>query len=107
MDLSRSSGVLLHLSSLPGPFGIGDMGPAAYRFADALHDAGQRVWQVLPLVPVGFGYSPYASPSTFAGNPLFVSPERLVEEGLLDAEDISGPPAFPLKSVDFRSGFAL
>lgn len=101
LNLPRSSGVLLHISSLPGPHGIGDLGPAAYAFADFLADTGQRLWQVLPLVPVGHGHSPYSSPSTFAGNPLFISPEGLVEDGLLDDEDLSDSPHLPTNHVDF------
>ncbi len=99
--LPRSSGILLHPTSLPGPFGIGDLGPAAYRFVDFLVEAGQRLWQMLPLVPVGLGFSPYASPSTFAGNPLLISPERLVEQGLLQPNDIARPPDFPEDRVDY------
>jgi len=99
--LPRSSGILLHPTSLPGPFGIGDLGPAAYRFVDFLVEAGQRLWQMLPLVPVGLGFSPYASPSTFAGNPLLISPERLVEQGLLQPDDIARPPDFPEDRVDY------
>lgn len=94
MDHPRSSGILLHVTSLPGPYGIGDLGPAAYQFADWLQQAGQRIWQVLPLVPVGLGNSPYASPSTFAGNPLLVSPDLLLEDGLLTASDLRARPAF-------------
>lgn len=97
----RSSGLLLHLSSLPGPYGIGDLGPQAYYFANFLRDTRQSLWQVLPFVPVGDGYSPYASPSTFAGNPLFISPERLVDDRLLDAQDLTDTPAFPAAAVDF------
>ena len=88
MEFSRSSGILLHISSLPGPYGIGDLGPSAYRFADFLESSGQHIWQVLPLVPVGKGYSPYSSPSTFAGNPLLISPDLLIEDGLLLEEDV-------------------
>lgn len=102
MDFPRSSGILLHISSLPGPFGIGDFGPAAYQFADTLAYADQHIWQVLPLVPVGYGYSPYASPSTFAGNPLFISPERLVDEGLLERRDLQSIPDFPSHQVAFE-----
>src|ERR1700755_623902 len=91
MNFPRSSGILLHPTSLPGPFGIGDLGPAAYAFADFLEAAGQSLWQVLPLGPTGYGDSPYACYSAFAGNTLLVSPDRLVNEGLLthrrDAED--------------------
>lgn len=79
----RRSGLLLHPTSLPGPHGIGDLGPGALAFADFLAAAGQRLWQVLPLGPTGFGDSPYQALGAFAGNPLLVSPERLVEDGLL------------------------
>ncbi len=82
----RSSGILLHPTSLPGRWGIGDLGAAAYRFVDFLVASGQSLWQILPLGPTGFGNSPYQSPSAFAGNPLLVSLETLVEEGLLPAE---------------------
>jgi 4-alpha-glucanotransferase len=91
----RQSGLLLHITSLPGPYGMGDFGPAAYRFVDALERAGQRLWQVLPLVPPGYGHSPYSSPSTFALSPLLISPERLREDGLLTKQDLAGAPAFP------------
>jgi len=80
---SRSSGILLHPTSLPGPFGIGDIGPGAVAFVDWLKRAGQGVWQVLPLGPTGYGDSPYASFSSFAGNELLISPENLVRDGLL------------------------
>ena len=103
MDVPRSSGILLHISSLPGRFGIGDLGPSAYEFANLLSYADQQVWQVLPLVPVGYGYSPYASPSTFAGNPLLISPERLCEQGFLSPEDIASPPEFKSDCVDFEA----
>ena len=71
----RSSGVLMHVTSLPSPYGIGDVGPAAYAWVDRLHDAGQRWWQALPLGPTGHGNSPYSALSSFAGNSLLVSPE--------------------------------
>ncbi len=100
MDLPRSSGLLLHLTSLPSPFGIGDLGPQARRFVDFLETAGQQVWQMLPAVPVGQGFSPYASPSTFAGNPLFISPLRLHETGLLTDEDLQAIPPFPDDGID-------
>ncbi len=77
----RASGVLLHVTSLPGPHGSGDLGPAAYHYIDWLHDAGQRLWQVLPLTPIGPGDSPYQSVSAFAGSPLLVALEPLVERG--------------------------
>lgn len=92
MRFPRSSGILLHPTSLPGQYGIGDFGEAAYQFVDFLAHAGQRWWQMLPLVPTGYGNSPYQSPSAFAGNPLLISLERLIEDGLLTAEDI---PPFP------------
>src|SRR5687767_6621062 len=85
MEFPRTSGILLHPTSLPGPFGIGDLGPQAYKFVDFLVAAGQKLWQVLPLGPTGYGDSPYACYSAFAGNTLLISPEQLVVEGLLDA----------------------
>jgi len=81
----RLSGILLHPTSLPGPYGIGDLGPEAYKFADFLVAAGQSLWQVLPLGPTGYGDSPYACYSAFAGNTLLISPEQLVADGLLDS----------------------
>ena len=92
MALERSSGLLLHISSLPSYGGIGDFGPAAYAFADFLASAKQRLWQVLPLSPTGYGNSPYAALSAFAGNPLLISLEKLVEAGWLSAEQIQGLP---------------
>ncbi len=84
----RSSGILLHISSLPGPYGIGSMGQEARRFIDFLQSAGQRYWQMLPLVPPGEGASPYMSPSSAAGNPLLIDLEDLVQRGLLSASDL-------------------
>jgi 4-alpha-glucanotransferase len=104
--LSRSSGVLLHPTSLPGPFGIGDLGPAAYAWVDALAQAKQSWWQILPLGPTGFGDSPYQSYSAFAGNPLLISPERLRDDGLIDASDLAGPQ-FPAERVDFPAVIAF
>jgi 4-alpha-glucanotransferase len=92
----------MHITSLPSRFGIGDLGPEAYRFADTLVEAGQTIWQVLPIVPVGFGYSPYASPSTFAGNPHLISPDLLIRDGLLTKKDVGDLPVFPLQNVDFH-----
>ena len=86
MNFPRASGILLHPTSLPGGFGVGDFGPEAYKFVDFLVSAGQRLWQVLPLGPTGYGDSPYACYSGFAGNTLLISPERLVDEGLLDGD---------------------
>lgn len=84
----RASGVLLHPTSLPGPHGIGDLGPQAYRFAGILAACGQTWWQMLPISPIGAGNSPYASPSAFAGNPLLLSLERLKDDGLLADSDL-------------------
>ncbi len=88
--LSRSSGVLLPIFSLPSRFGIGDLGPGAFRFVDFLHAAGQRIWQILPLNPTeaASGHSPYHSVSCFACNPLLISPEALAAEGLIDLADL-------------------
>src|SRR5215469_7945910 len=79
----RASGILLHVTSLPSPYGIGDMGPAAFAWIDRLHEAGQRWWQALPLGPTGYGDSPYQALSSFASNGLLISPELLLEDGLL------------------------
>ncbi|MGA1368429.1 MAG: 4-alpha-glucanotransferase [Blastocatellia bacterium] len=97
----RTSGILLHPTSLPGPFGIGDLGPEAYRFVDLLEEAGQGLWQVLPLGPTGYGDSPYQCFSAFAGNPLLISPERLVQDGLLTPADWATLPSFPDDQVDY------
>ncbi len=96
----RSAGVLLHPTSLPGPYGIGDVGPAAYAWIDGLVSAKQHWWQILPLGPTGFGDSPYQSFSAFAGNPLLVSPELLRDDGLLDAAELVSVH-FPPERVDF------
>jgi 4-alpha-glucanotransferase len=105
MSFPRSSGVLLHPTSLPGGAGIGDLGPSALAFIDLLAAARQRVWQVLPLGPTGYGDSPYQCFSAFAGNPLLISLERLVEEGLLDASQAlaAAPDA---GSIDFPAVIA-
>ena len=97
--LNRESGILLHISSLPSPHGIGTFGADAYRFADFLKSAGQKYWQVLPLGHTGFGDSPYQSFSSFAGNPYFIDPDMLVSQGLLSAEDVSD------SDTPLRSGF--
>ncbi|HLZ20541.1 MAG TPA: 4-alpha-glucanotransferase [Ktedonobacterales bacterium] len=101
MKWPRAGGILIHPTSLPGPFGIGDFGPAANVLLDFLATARQTLWQVLPLGPTGYGNSPYAILSAFAGNPLLISPERLVEEDLLAAGDVMNLPAFPGDRVDF------
>ena len=79
LSTARSAGIILHPTSLPGPFGVGDLGPAAYAWVDLLAGAGQKWWQVLPLGPTGYGDSPYQCFSAFAGNPLLVSPQMLVQ----------------------------
>ena len=84
----RQSGILMHITSLPGPYGVGTMGAQAFRFVDFLAEAGQRCWQILPLNPTGFGDSPYQSCSTFAGNPYLIDLELLVDEGLLKREEL-------------------
>ena len=86
--MKRSSGILLPVSSLPSPYGIGTFGKAAYEFADFLKASGQKYWQVLPLGPTSYGDSPYQSFSTFAGNPYFIDLEELVKEGLITKKDI-------------------
>ena len=101
MALPRASGILLHPTSLPGRFGIGDLGDNAYRFADFLNAGGQSIWQVLPLGPTGDGHSPYACYSAFAGNTLLISPERLFEEGLLSETDLAALPSLSPERVDF------
>jgi len=101
MSFPRASGILLHPTSLPGRFGIGDLGTAAYEFVDFLIETGQSLWQALPLGPTGYGDSPYSCFSAFAGNPLLVSLEPLVEDGLLDPSDIENAPEFPSSRVDY------
>ena len=95
----RASGLLLHATSLPSPYGIGDLGPSAFTWIDRLHEAGQTWWQALPLGPTGYGNSPYQCLSSFAGNGLLVSPQFLVEDGLLEADDCKG--AFSSSTIDY------
>jgi len=103
MSFPRASGILLHPTSLPGRFGIGDLGREAYQFADFLASTGQRLWQVLPLGPTGSGNSPYQCLSVFAGNPLLISLERLVEDKFLEQTDLNDIPSFPKDRVDYDS----
>src|SRR5580692_6694031 len=103
MPFPRAAGILLHPTSLPSRGGIGDLGPAAYSFADSLASARQGLWQVLPLGPLGYGNSPYSSISAFAGNPLLISLERLSSHGWIDSAKISGP-ARSFSTVPFDSG---
>lgn len=100
---TRSSGVLLHITSLPGGYGIGDVGKEAYEFIDFLHAAGQRLWQVLPLTPTGYGNSPYYSYSAMANNHLLISPDALVQRGYLAATDIQHLPPFSGERVDYST----
>ena len=101
MELTRASGILLHPTSFPGPYGIGDLGEPAYHFIDYLVEAKQTLWQVLPLGPTGYGDSPYASFSSFAGNPLLISLDKLVEAGDLELADVADIPPFPIDQVDY------
>jgi 4-alpha-glucanotransferase len=96
----RASGLLLHVTSLPSPYGVGDLGPAAFEWVDRLRQAGQSWWQALPLGPTGYGNSPYQSLSSFAGNGLLISPQRLIEDGLLEAGDCDGF-SLPAATVDY------
>src|SRR5690606_27297221 len=100
MSFQRAAGVLLHPTSLPSRFGIGDLGDSAYQFVDFLVAAKQQLCQLLPLGPTGYGDSPYQSFSAFAGNPLLISPERLVADGFLPAEALEVVPHFPTGAVD-------
>ena len=101
MKFTRASGVLLHPTSLPGPYGSGDLGPAADQFLDFLAGASQRIWQILPVGPTGYGDSPYQCYSAFAGSPVLISPERMVEQGLLRRRDLDGIPPLPPGTCDF------
>ena len=100
MPFERASGLLLHPTSLPSRGGIGDLGPAAYEFLDFLAAAKQRLWQVLPLGPLGYGNSPYSATSAFAGNPLLISLERLAERGWLAPERLAALPQM-VGAVDY------
>ncbi|WP_375513173.1 4-alpha-glucanotransferase [uncultured Nostoc sp.] len=102
MPFPRSSGILLHPTSFPSRFGIGDLGLEAYRFIDFLKESHQQYWQVLPLGPTAYGNSPYMCYSAMAGNPLLISPEKLRDEGLLTEEDFANLPGFSEEKVDFK-----
>jgi len=101
MQFERSAGILLHPTSLPGKYGIGDLGNEAYKFIDFLKEAGQTIWQTFPLGPTGYGDSPYQCFSAFAGNPLLVSPEKLFEDGFLSDNDLINPPISNPKKIDY------
>jgi 4-alpha-glucanotransferase len=98
---ARASGILLHLTSLPGRCGIGDLGDAAYRFVDFLEASGQQLWQIMPLGPTSYGDSPYQALSAFAGNPLLISLERLIDEHCLAPWDLDGADDLPANAVDY------
>jgi len=98
----RQSGILLHLTSLPSRYGVGDMGPAAFQWIDRLRDAGQAWWQVLPLGSTGYGNSPYQPLSSFAGNALLISPDALIDDGLVPARYCEWR-SFPADVVDFNA----
>lgn len=102
----RASGILLHPTSLPSRFGIGDLGENAYQFVDFLAKGDQQIWQILPIGPTGYGNSPYLSYSALAGNPLLISPDLLQQQGLLTEEDLQHLPNFPLDKVDFEQVIA-
>jgi 4-alpha-glucanotransferase len=106
MRLSRSCGILLHPTSLPGPFGIGDLGSSARDFVEFLAETGQSWWQMLPLGPIGPANSPYQSASSFAGNPLLISLESLVDEGLLETGDLIDYPRLPEGRADYEAAGA-
>src|SRR5512138_1814713 len=101
MNFRRAGGILLHPSSLPGPYGIGDLGPQAYDFVDWLESTGCKLWQLLPLGPTGYGDSPYQCFSAFAGNPYLISFDALIEDGLLAHEDFAEMPSFDASRVDY------
>jgi 4-alpha-glucanotransferase len=101
VNFPRCCGILLHPTSLPGPYGIGDLGLQAYRFVDFLVDSGCKLWQVLPLGPTGYGDSPYQCFSAYAGNPYLISPDLLVRDGLLTEPDFADRPDFSDSRVNF------
>jgi 4-alpha-glucanotransferase len=107
MIFPRHSGILLHPTSLPGRFGIGDLGAEAFKFIDSLHNAGQHLWQILPLGPTGISNSPYNSSSVLAGNPLLINPGQLVSRGLLQEKDIENIPPFPSERVDYGAVYTF
>ena len=107
MHWARASGILLHPTSLPGRYGIGDLGSATYDWIDFLASSQQTLWQVLPLGPTGYADSPYACLSAFAGNPLLISLDKLLLDGYLDATDLADVPAFPPHQVDYGRVIAL
>ena len=100
--LPRESGVLLHISSLPGPYGLGDIGPEAFHFVDVLHEMGQSLWQILPLGDTGSSICPYITVSAFANNPLLISLDGLIDEGYLHKDDLKKIQSYPSDRVDYQ-----
>ena len=94
----KEAGILLHISSLPGKYGVGTLGKCAYDFVDFLKKSGQKIWQILPIGPTSYGDSPYSSTSAFAYNPYFIDLDMLVEDGLLEMIDL--PVSFPTNRVN-------
>ena len=101
MRFPRSSGILLHPTCLPGPYGIGEFGSEAFAFVDFLKEAGHKLWQVLPLNPTGYGDSPFQCFSARAGNHLLISLEKLKDQSILEAKDFNDQPSFPEETVEF------
>ncbi len=106
MKFTRSCGILVHPTSFPSDFAIGDLGGGAYRFIDFLEETHQSIWQILPLGPTGFGYSPYASYSVFAGNPYLISPDLLRNKGLLSEIEFNEHRVAQAVKVDYEKAFA-
>src|ERR1700693_1095093 len=110
VNFPRCSGILLHVTSLPGGHGIGDLGNSAHEFVEFLAESGQKIWQVLPLSPTGYGDSPYQCFSAFAGNPLFVDLNALREQGVLSGQDLANASSLPeehveyVRVIDFKQG---
>ena len=99
----RLSGILLHPTSFPSPYGIGDLGEVAYEFVDFLAESGQHLWQILPLTPTGYGDSPYQSFSAFAGQPLLIAPSHLLKLGLITEADLTDCPVSDPEHIDYGS----
>ena len=103
MNFERKSGILLHITSLPGRWGLGELGPQARAFGEQLAEAGQKLWQILPTGPVGYGFSGYSALSAFAGNHLMISFDELIEEGLLSEKQLKHFPQFDPHQIDFAA----